>query len=76
MWFDLFKGILGMLVVVGAWLALQAFVRKRSACGADEDVLEHMAHGCAGCDGAGLCRNPQSRGREAALDKENHHELV
>ena len=76
MWFDLLKGMLGILVVLGAWLALQAFVRRQSACDPDQDVLEHMAHGCAGCNGAQSCRNIQGRDRQGALDKEEHHELV
>jgi len=74
--FDLLKATFGILLVMGVWLAIQAFVRRRTNCSADQDVLEHMAHGCAGCNGAESCRNIDNRDREGALDKEKHDELV
>jgi hypothetical protein len=76
MWLDLLKGILGMLALVGGWLAIQAFARRRSECGADQDLLEYMAGGCSGCKGSQSCQNVQNRGRKEPLDKEEHHELV
>lgn len=47
----------------GSWL-----VRRRSGCHRDRDLLEHMAHGCAGCQGGGACQN-------STVEKE-HHELA
>jgi hypothetical protein len=61
--------VLGLFLALGAWFLIQAYVRWKSGCGADQDLLEYMAHGCASCKGAGSC----SRLKE---QKEHHHELV
>lgn len=42
------------------WVAFQGFIRRRSGGECDRDVLEHMAHGCAGCKGDGACRNKKA----------------
>ena len=64
---SLFGGVVGIMTVLGLWYVIQAYVRFKSGCGHDRDLLEFMAHGCAGCKGPGSC------GREV---KEHHHELV
>ena len=56
MLWNLLTAVLGMFIVMGVWLVIQAAARGQSACGQDEDVLEHMAHGCGGCKGGGSCR--------------------
>jgi hypothetical protein len=66
--FDFAKAILGILIVLAIWFGVQAFVRRRSGCGSNQDVLDFMKHGCAGCKGNGACHN---RGKE-----EEHHELA
>lgn len=66
MFWTLLTAVLGMFIVVGFWFIIQAAARTQSKCGSDKDALEHMAHGCAGCQGSGACRNRA----------EAHHELV
>lgn len=51
---EMAKAVGGFLVLMAGWMAVQGFIRKRAGCGAGEDVLEHMAHGCGGC-GTGHC---------------------
>jgi hypothetical protein len=65
---NLAKAVLGFLGVMLIWFAIQAFIRRRSGCGSNKDVLDFMKHGCAGCKGNGACHN---RGKE-----ERHHELA
>jgi hypothetical protein len=65
---NLAKAVLGFLTVMLIWFALQAFIRRRSGCASNKDVLDFMKHGCAGCKGNGACHN---RGKE-----EKHHELA
>ena len=66
--FDFVRAFAGLLIVMAIWFAIQAFIRRRSGCRANEDVLDFMKHGCAGCKGNGACHN---RGKE-----EQHHELA
>ncbi len=61
----------GLLVVLAVWFLLQALVRSGSHREAEEDVLEHMTHGCAGCTGNGPCHNPLS-GDETPCKSEIH----
>ena len=76
MLWNLLTAVLGMVIVMGAWLALQAAARKQSERGSDKDALEYMAHGCAGCTGSGACHNRPDRDREEASAKEAHHEPI
>ena len=55
--FDLAKGVLGLLTVLILWFGIQAFIRRRSGCESQKDVLDFMKHGCAGCKGDGACHN-------------------
>ena len=71
--FELLKAMVGIGLVMGLWFALQALVRRRTACAADRDVLEYMVHGCAGCHGSGNCRNSR---HEENVEKEERHEFV
>jgi hypothetical protein len=66
--FSLTKAVVGMVAVMVIWFAIQAFIRRNSNCGSNQDVLDFMKHGCAGCKGNGACHN---RGKE-----EKHHELA
>jgi hypothetical protein len=50
------RGIAAVLTLLVIWFAIQAFIRRRSGCGRDHDVLDHLKHGCAGCKGDGACR--------------------
>ena len=66
--YSLLKAVLAFLVLMAAWVGIQAFIRRRSACGSNQDVLDFMKHGCTGCKGNGACHN---RGKE-----KEHHELA
>ena len=66
--FSFVKAILGFLTILLIWFGIQAFIRRRSGCKSNQDVLDFMKHGCAGCKGDGACHN---RGKE-----EEHHELA
>ena len=65
---SLLKAVAGFGAVMIVWFAIQAFTRKKSGCGSNQDVLDYLKHGCAGCKGDGACHN---RGKE-----EQHHELT
>lgn len=58
---NLAKAVTGFSVVMIVWFAIQAFTRKKSGCASNQDVLDYLKHGCAGCKGDGACHN---RGRE------------
>lgn len=62
--FAFLKAALGIFVVMAAWFAWMSYVRRKSGCRGDRDVLEHMTEGCAGCRNQGQCHNR----------KEHHHE--
>jgi hypothetical protein len=62
------RAIGGMLAVLAIWFGIQAFIRRRSGCNSNQDVLDFMKHGCAGCKGHGACHN-RPKG-------EDHHELA
>lgn len=47
----------GIFLVLGLWIAFQAFVRKGSGCSTDHDVLDYMAHSCGGCERGQTCQN-------------------
>ena len=58
MWSALIKFVevsAGLFLVLGIWYAIQMFVRYKTGCGQDRDLLEFMAHGCSGCKGPGSC---------------------
>jgi len=65
---SLAKTVLGIMTVLLVWFGIQAFVRRRSGCSSQKDVLDFMKNGCAGCKGNGACHN---RGKE-----KEHHELA
>lgn len=52
---DVVKAAAGMFAVMSVWIGIQAFVRRRSRCGRDRDMLEFMLNGCGGCSNAGIC---------------------
>jgi len=60
--------VLGLFLVLGLWFLIQSYVRWKSGCGGDRDLLEYMAHGCLGCKGPGACSRIKT--------KEHHHEVV
>jgi hypothetical protein len=49
------KTALGFFIAMAMWFLWMKYVRRRSGCRRDQDVLEYMAHGCAGCQGQGAC---------------------
>ena len=65
---DFARAIGGMLAVSAIWFGIQAFIRRRSGCSSNQDVLDFMKHGCAGCKGDGACHN--------RVKGEDHHELA
>jgi hypothetical protein len=70
-WLDALKqlavAVTGMFIVLGTWVVVQGYVRKRSGCRADHDVLDFMAHGCGSCIRGATCRN---RMKNAGLNPE------
>jgi hypothetical protein len=46
---DMLKAVFGVMLLMGVWIAVQAFLRKRLAKPRDFDVLEEMTHGCGAC---------------------------
>jgi hypothetical protein len=56
------KTALGIFVTMAAWFLWMKYIRRTSGCQSDQDVLEHMAHGCAGCKGDGACHQPRNEG--------------
>ena len=70
--------VAGLFLALGVFFLLQSYVRWKSGCGSDRDLLDYMAHGCGGCKGPGSCGRSKelSRDREGAVGKEHHHELV
>jgi hypothetical protein len=68
---QLVEAVAGMFAVLGLWILIQNFVRKRSGCRADHDVLDFMAHGCGSCVRGETCRN---RMKNAGLNTEIHPE--
>jgi hypothetical protein len=55
--FSLIKAVIGMVTVMVIWFGIQSYIRRKSGCGANQDVLDFMKHGCAGCKGNGACHN-------------------
>lgn len=49
----------GMFLLLGGWIALQEFVRRRSGCtNPERDMLDFMLHGCGGgCAGKSGCHS-------------------
>ena len=66
MFWDLLTAVSGIVIVMGSWYAIQAWVRRESGCRGDHDVLGYMAHGCGACD-----RSKCRKGSE-----KEHHEVV
>ena len=62
--------VTGMFLVMGFWLALQGFVRRRAGCRPDHDVLDFMAHGCGSCVKGQTCKN---RMKNAGLNPGTEH---
>ena len=62
----LLNTVLAFFLVMAGWFLWMSYVRKKAGARRDHDVLEHMTHGCAGCQGQGRCHN-----RKAG---EEHHE--
>lgn len=62
----LLRASLAFFLVIGGWFLWMSYVRRRSGMRRDRDVLEHMTHGCAGCQNQGRCQSK----------KEEHHELA
>ena len=58
--FDLFKVSAGFFIVMTAWFAIQAFIRRRSGCARDRDVLDYMLHGCGSCVNRDHCPKRKS----------------
>lgn len=62
--------VTGMFLVMGFWLLLQGYIRRRSGCRADHDVLDFMAHGCGSCVKGQTCKN---RMKNAGLNPGTEH---
>lgn len=62
------KTSVGIFVTTTVWFLWMGYVRRWSGCRHDQDVLEHVAHGCGGCKGEGACHSSKGRGE--------HHELA
>ena len=64
---DLLKAVAGIFVLMAGWFLWMTFVRRASGCGRNQDVLEYMAHGCAGCKNQSTCLKRKA--------EETYHEL-
>jgi hypothetical protein len=62
------KAAAAIFVVMALWFLWMTYVRRRSGCRRDRDVLEHMTQGCAGCRGADACHSRKA--------EEEKHELT
>jgi hypothetical protein len=62
------KAAAGMFIVLGIWLGVQNFVRRKSGCGRDRDMLDFMLHGCGGCSNNANCIKRRKDGE--------HHESL
>ncbi len=58
------RAALAFFLIMGAWFLWMSYVRRKSGLRRDQDVLEDMTHGCAGCQNQGRCQSK----------KEEHHE--
>ncbi|MFN7932769.1 MAG: hypothetical protein U0R19_05545 [Bryobacteraceae bacterium] len=57
---EILKGAVGILVLMGAWFLVQAFLRRRNSLPEGQDVLEPMAEGCGNCGEHGNCQRKES----------------
>ena len=57
------KASAGFFIVIGIWLGIQAFARKKNGCAPDRDMLDYMLHGCGGCLHGGNCDKSKERAR-------------
>jgi hypothetical protein len=53
--FDVLRVAGGFLTVMVVWIAIQAFVRRKSSCGRDRDMLDFMLNGCGACANKSAC---------------------
>ncbi len=60
---DVLKAAVGFLVVIGFWLAIQAYARRQSGCARDRDMLDYLLNGCGGCTRGGNCNSSKERAR-------------
>ena len=68
----LLKAMAGFGIVLGGWLLIQYFIRRKSGCTGDKDPLDYMPNGCAGCSrkASGQCRGGATKDQK----DEHHHE--
>jgi hypothetical protein len=52
---DVLNVAAGFFVVLSIWLGIQTFVRRRTSCGRDRDMLDFMLNGCGGCANRATC---------------------
>ncbi|HXJ42411.1 MAG TPA: hypothetical protein VNH18_24230 [Bryobacteraceae bacterium] len=71
---QLVVAVAGTFVVFGSWLGLQGFVRRKSGCRPDHDVLDFMAHGCGSCIRGETCKNRMKKAGLNPGTEQNHHE--
>jgi hypothetical protein len=57
------KAAAGFFIVMSAWLAIQAFARRRGGCARDRDMLDYMLHGCGNCLHGNTCEKSKERSR-------------
>jgi hypothetical protein len=52
---ELVDTVAGFAVVMGIWVGIQAWIRKRRGCSSDRDMLDFMLSGCGGCPNQATC---------------------
>jgi hypothetical protein len=57
------KASAGFFIVIGIWLGIQAFARKKNGCAPNRDMLDYMLHGCGNCLHGGNCDKSKERAR-------------
>lgn len=72
MMLEVVKAVVGLMVLMALWIAVQAYLRRRLALGAGADVLEDMTHGCGNCGHAGACGSGRSSCGQGEPNHESH----
>ena len=57
------KASAGFFIVIGIWLGIQAFARKKNGCAPNRDMLDYMLHGCGNCLHGNTCEKSKERAR-------------
>lgn len=57
---EFLKAATSILLLMGLWFLVQAFLRRRNHLPEGHDVLEPMAEGCGNCGNHGHCQGKET----------------